>query len=154
MKNFRRTKGYFYIAIMIIITVSMIIGFLFLKKNNYSKLSKIEEINSNDEKKAETLSYGNLLYEIVDVNSVAIVGYTGENTSVVIPETIEGFTVTSIGNSAFMGENIQSIVIPNTVTKIEEAAFAYCENLKYVDLSNALKEIRRICFWRIGIRKY
>lgn len=68
-----------------------------------------------------------------------ITGYRSKNYSnkyctddVVIPETIDGVTVKSIGNKAFMNDCIGSVVIPNSVTSIGNLAFA----------SNQLKDIK------------
>jgi len=44
-------------------------------------------------------------------------------TDVVIPESINGVTVTTIGSSAFTGNNLTSVVFPNTITSIATGAF-------------------------------
>ncbi|MDA7678322.1 leucine-rich repeat domain-containing protein, partial [Akkermansiaceae bacterium] len=52
---------------------------------------------------------------------------TGE---LVIPNTIGGNPVTSIGNDSFRGcTNLTSITIPDSVTSIEAFAFYGCSNL-------------------------
>lgn len=63
--------------------------------------------------------------------TITITGYRLTNYSykyctddVVIPETIDGMPVKSIGNKAFMNNGIESVVIPNSVTSIENLAFA------------------------------
>ena len=47
----------------------------------------------------------------------------------VIPETINGKTITAIGKDAFKNCSISSVEIPATVTKIEDRAFMSCMNL-------------------------
>ena len=66
-----------------------------------------------------------------DKDTGTITGYRLKNYSfkycpadVVIPETIDGVTVKSIGNKAFMNDGIVSVVIPNSVTSIGNLAFA------------------------------
>jgi len=69
--------------------------------------------------------------------------------NVQIPTSLNGYTVTQIGESAFAGKsNITSITVPGTVEVIGHAAFAGCNNLSEVNLNKGLKEIRRICVWR------
>ncbi len=66
-----------------------------------------------------------------------ITGYNGEDTDIVIPSTIKGITVTQIGAFAFSHDGslssgpeiipnqLTSVVIPDSVTSIESAAFSY-----------------------------
>ncbi len=62
--------------------------------------------------------------------TIAITGYNGSHTAVVIPETIDGGSVTSIGSGAFSNcERIRSIKIPSSVTSIGDGAFSGCDNL-------------------------
>lgn len=49
--------------------------------------------------------------------------YLGEDKSVVIPEQIDGYPVTEIGEFAFYNEEVQSVVFPSTLTKIGKQAF-------------------------------
>ncbi len=63
----------------------------------------------------------------------AKINYTGTDTNVTIPSTIDGYAVTSIRwNAFFNNENLTTIVIPNSVTEINYSAFAGCKNLKTV----------------------
>lgn len=52
--------------------------------------------------------------------------YLGEDKSVVIPEEINGYQVTEIGEFAFYNEEVQSVVFPSTLTKIGKQAFDQC----------------------------
>jgi len=82
-------------------------------------------------------------------DAITITGYTGNVTKVVLPAEIEGIPVRTIGSSAFRNnKNITSIVIPNTVTTIDNGAstaavgaFSGCSNLSSVTLSNSLTKI-------------
>ncbi len=49
--------------------------------------------------------------------------------------------VTSIGSNAFNQENITSVSIPDTVTRIGSYAFYYCQNLTSVTLPDSVTEI-------------
>lgn len=58
-----------------------------------------------------------------------ITDYVGSDTNVVIPAAIGGVAVTKIGQTAFMSKNIENVVIPSTVTYVDDYAFDYCDSL-------------------------
>jgi Sec-independent protein translocase protein TatA len=71
---------------------------------------------------------------------LTITGYKGNHQKLVIPETISGVRVTAIGKNAFsihwrVDHNFQrglnNVVIPNTVTVIEDGAFESSEPVPY-----------------------
>ena len=65
---------------------------------------------------------------------VTITKYTGEESTMVIPETIGGWPVTKIGEAAFQDNTtITSVTIPDSVTEIGANAFAGCTNLTSVN---------------------
>jgi hypothetical protein len=67
---------------------------------------------------------------ITDDGSLTITGCIGPVGPVVIPETINGYTVTSIGPQAFEdNDRMTSVTVPNSVTYIGSEAFAFCTNL-------------------------
>ncbi len=61
-----------------------------------------------------------------DKRTGTILGYdVSFGYDVVIPSTIDGVTVTSIGSDSFSDLGITSVVLPNTINRIEYYAFAY-----------------------------
>ena len=54
---------------------------------------------------------------------------TSATGDLVIPETINGKTITAIGKDAFKNCSLSSVEIPATVTKVEDRAFMSCKNL-------------------------
>ena len=63
-------------------------------------------------------------------------------TEAVIPDTIEGVSVTSIGYEAFYGcYGLSSIEIPASVTSIEERAFYDCEGLSSIEIPASVTSI-------------
>jgi hypothetical protein len=58
--------------------------------------------------------------------SIKITKYTGPDVGVVIPGTIAGLPVTVIGAQAFQDRLISNVTIPDSVTTLENFAFALC----------------------------
>ena len=70
-------------------------------------------------------------YEIISDTGVAVISYSGTAASLVIPEIVEGYTVTAIGEGAFENNTaITSIDLPDTITIIGKRAFKNCSNLR------------------------
>ena len=66
----------------------------------------------------------------VDGGNATITGYTGSGGAVVIPDTLGGYSVTSIGASAFASKTILTgVTIPSSVTSIGNYAFSMCTGL-------------------------
>ena len=77
-----------------------------------------------------------------------IEGYSGTETELIVPESIEGFPVESIGDSAFYNcDNLTSIVLPDSLSCINDMAFARCENLTSVSLGSSLHTISYYSFY-------
>jgi hypothetical protein len=71
-----------------------------------------------------------------------ITGYTGSATNISIPSSLDGYTVTGIGNYAFFqNRSITSVVIPNSVISIGEHAFDNCTSLTNINIPNGVTRI-------------
>jgi uncharacterized repeat protein (TIGR02543 family) len=80
-------------------------------------------------------------------NQVTITRYTGDGRDIVIPSTIEGLPVTSIGDWTFMGcFGLTSVEIPDNVTSIGEQAFSDCHNLTGVVIGDGVTSIGDFAF--------
>ncbi len=84
---------------------------------------------------------------ILSDNSLHLSTYFGDEKNVVIPselEHIDGKTypVTSVMSECFIAnKNIESVFVPGSIKRLENAAFMSCENLKKVTLSEGLEYI-------------
>ncbi len=68
--------------------------------------------------------------------------YLGKDTQIVVPETIDGYTVVEIGTSAFYGfDKVTSIKLPETVESIYRFAFENCKSMKTIEIPEGLVSI-------------
>ncbi len=80
---------------------------------------------------------------------VTITDYTGSATEVVIPSEIEGYPVTSIGESTFYECNsLTDVIIPDSVTSIGESAFEYCTELTSITIPEGVTSIAYRTFYK------
>lgn len=72
--------------------------------------------------------------EPIPKKTVTITKYTGKESTVILPSTINSWPVTKIGEDAFQDNTtITSVTIPASVTEIGSNAFAGCTNLTSVN---------------------
>ena len=89
---------------------------------------------------------GYIIY--TDGDDILLVGYSGVETELVLPNNI-----TEIYKYSFYAKNIKSITIPVSVTKIGENAFERCLNLNELifDEQSQLTIIEKYAFYKSGI---
>lgn len=91
------------------------------------------------DQKPERSEYG---YTVLEDGTVEITGYNGNDTDVVVPDKINGKSVTSIGDWAFYDcTSVTSIKLPNSVTNIGEGAFNDCTSLISVTIPDGVASI-------------
>ena len=83
---------------------------------------------------------GDFIYE-VGTSTITITGYVGTDSTVAIPDTINGMPVTSIGEAAFIGSSkFASIILPQNMTQNMGSfvyAFAGCTALTQIKVSTS-----------------
>ena len=78
----------------------------------------------------------------LDGDGIIVTRYIGNETNVVIPESIDGRKVTAVGDGAFKRSSVLgSVVIPSTVKTIGSSAFKNCRNLRSVTLGSGVETI-------------
>ena len=86
-------------------------------------------------------------YEILDNGTVELTKYIASGSKVTVPSTLDGKTVTSIGDNAFRSCSTLTIVaIPTSVTNIGSYAFAECHQLEKVTIPNSIITIKNNAF--------
>ena len=91
---------------------------------------------------------GDYKYKVLADGTAEITGYSGDETDVEIPSTLDDLKVTSIGNYCFSNNShITSVTIPDGVTSLGTRAFSYCTSLAEVDMPDSLTHIGRYSFY-------
>ena len=84
---------------------------------------------------------GNVLY-FLDKATGTITGFAGEPTDLVIPLSLGGYNVVSIGPAAFSGSTtLRTLSIPDGISTISAEAFATCPNLVSVEIGATVSYI-------------
>ena len=86
---------------------------------------------------------GEFEYKVTDeeMKSCQVTGYTGDEAEIAVPETLDGYTVESIGSGAFSWGTMESVSLPDTVRTIETSAFAGCSALAVLELPDGITSI-------------
>ena len=88
-------------------------------------------------------------YEMNEDGTITLIKFFGEkdDTEIVIPESIDGYRVTALGDMLFtQNEYIKSVTIPEGVTTIGHSTFGLCSKLTYIDIPASAIEIPHIAF--------
>ena len=114
-------------------------------------------------RRIDSVQYDDFYCRIRD-NGIEIADYIGDDENVIIPDTINGLPVISVGKYAFNVNidedprfdrmcNILHITLPDTVIYLEEGAFCQCPRVESVDMPKELQTIGDRCFESAGYLK-
>ena len=141
MKNIKKFLSIFLIGIMMISCLTGCGG------------GKEEEVDVNDpfyrieNEELVKPSQNSLFRYKVFETYVEISEYVGEETNVVIPDTIEDRQVLVIGEQAFYNnKTVSNVVMSNNIVKVGASTFSYCTALKSITLSTNLDNISDYMF--------
>lgn len=86
-------------------------------------------------------------YEVLEDGTAILTRCWKYESVITVPDTIEGYTVTALGDECFSGVNPTSISIPASVKSIGKGCFEYCNKLKTVKfMSDGLENIGEKAF--------
>ena len=97
----------------------------------------------------EPVVSGVLIYSInPDDNTFSVTGHTDECAgNIIIPASVDGRSVTSIGSGAFKQcYDLTSVTIPNSVTCIGDSAFYWCSGMTSMSIPNSVTSIGDCAF--------
>lgn len=120
--------------------------FLNNAQENSSLNTEDTENTENTDSSVTESPVANFEYEINEKGTITITKYIGTEDSVVIPHKIDNIIVERIGRLAFFENSLSSVVMPDSIASILDAAFQKCKNLEYVKFSSNLKVIGPIAF--------
>ena len=90
-------------------------------------------------------------YNILDDGTAEITKFTGDDETVVIPSTIDGYKVTRIGSYAFNSyyntNGRKTIIVPEGVTSIGRSAFSNSPYIQKIQLPESLEVIETEAFY-------
>lgn len=117
------------------------------KKSNNYKTYKFDE-NEPTPPKTTSVMEGNADYIVYNSDNTAIlVKYYNVGKVAAVPEKIGDAKVIIIGAEAFKNcTQLETVIVSENVTAIENSAFDNCPNLKEVYLSNSVAEISKDAF--------
>lgn len=86
-------------------------------------------------------------YTITKNNTVTITGYTGSDTALTVPATLDGSPVTEIAADAFAEQTkLTSVTLPDGLMKIADDAFFNCTSLKAITLPDSVTSLTGAAF--------
>ena len=78
-------------------------------------------------------------YYIINSKELMLTRYYGKGGKVEIPAEFQGYKISIIGHSVFNARDVEEVVIPDSVTEIQDYAFSGNKKLKSATLSKNLK---------------
>ena len=116
----------------LIISLSMIIGILFVSVISGSAIVEIKEGDFSFVKNSD--------------DTCSVYRYYGTDKDIVLPKEALGRTVSSIYSHCFENSDITSVTIPDCYTSIGESAFYGCKNITSVYIPSSITSIGSMSF--------
>ncbi len=86
------------------------------------------------------------VYILTGDDGAEIIGYTGDNPEPVIPSSLDGHPVRSVGERAFSNAPITAVTVSEGIRTIRSLAFEHCRGLTAVRLPEGLTELESNVF--------
>lgn len=105
--------------------------------------------NAGDSESSNATPVSDFKYESNENGGITITEYLGKDTEIIFPSKIDDKNVTEITFKSWINIfQVETVVIPDTVTHIGKLVFSHCSNLKSITLSKNLKKIGSGAFFR------
>ncbi len=86
-------------------------------------------------------------YEVKADGTVKLLRYETSDENLILPDTINGKTVTELGSNLLAGNtSLKNVIIPDTITEVPSLLFYNCTKLESVTLPKNLKRIESAAF--------
>ena len=82
----------------------------------------------------------------LEFNKTKVDVYHGTAKNVIVPARWDGYDITSVGRQCFVGTNVESVQLPETITLICESAFFDVDTLKSINFPSNLTKIEGYAF--------
>ena len=109
------------------------------KQEYEERISELELLLKAEDPVAPPVS-ATYTYTVSD-NAVTITGYSGDATRLILPDTIDGLPVVTIGREAFKNSALVEVVIPSSVKKIDWFAFYGSRDLSSITIPASVSKI-------------
>ena len=96
------------------------------------------------------LSSGDFVYALGIDGTVEITKYLGSAASVTVPATLDSFPVVSLKQAFMDNQTLESVQLPEGLTRISENAFTGCSALTAVALPDSVTTVERSAFYNCG----
>lgn len=118
--------------------------------DNILQEAEVQEGEDNNLNTAGEAEESDFEYRVLEEGTIEITGYKGDNRgNLVIPGTIDGHTVTSIGDSAFYRNDCTgSLILPNSLISIGNMAFSYSRFTGNLVLPESIENIGDEAFYQ------
>lgn len=106
----------------------------YAKNNNLEYVSISNYINST-------------IYTPITKNKMELTKYIGEEEEVIVPSTIDEYSVVAIADKSFVDNSyVENITLPETLLMVGTSAFEGCNNLNSVTFADGVKTIGKYAF--------
>lgn len=94
-------------------------------------------------------------WRLLENGTVCVTGWNSDGDTAEIPETIDGHTVTEIGDGAFRNHTaLEHVTMPSTLLRIGAEAFEGCSSYRWVEIPIGVREIGARAFKGCAVRVF